>query len=76
MGGEGFGEVGGVSVEVVRVAAVAPHLSGKGIRDLSLGRYGVATVVVALQSGTEMGLGLSSKEMSVWISLGRGWQWR
>ena len=35
--GEGFGEVRGVSVEVVRMATDAPPTSDKGIRDQALG---------------------------------------
>ena len=47
-GGEGFGEIGGVSVEVVGMATDAPSPSDKRIRNLAFDGYWLAIVVVEI----------------------------
>ena len=48
MGDEGFGEVGDVGVEVIRMAAYAPLPSDNGVGDLAFGSYGVSTVIMEI----------------------------
>ena len=53
MRGEGFGEVGSVNVEVVRMTTDVVLPSGKGIRGQMLGGYGV-TIILLEVGGFDM----------------------
>ena len=48
MGGEGFGEVGVISLEVIGIAINVPPLSGQEIMERKLGCYGVAIMVLEI----------------------------